>query len=110
MKNLIALTALAALAACGAPPQTPAQKAANRSVGYEVLLSQCTAHVGGFGDARDVAKLAKQSREEALRLGATPEDFAQGRNAVNSTMIFGSAMVGDADTCGALLSSLATLD
>lgn len=100
--------AVFSMEACAtSPPQSPMQKAVNRSVGFSYAAENCGGLVGGFSDIREMQSLAQQNRDQENEMGATEVDFATAQQYVINQFTTGSILVGEVSTCNALMNSLA---
>ena len=95
-------------AACAGPvPDTPAQKAANRAVGFQIAASDCPRQSGGFNDRREMQSLAAKNRNDAIDLGATKANFDLAERAVRERLAASMVIGGREYGCNELLNSLA---
>lgn len=96
------------LTGCAMTPLTPMQQHLNRYAGTQLVANHCGRQAGGYRDVKQLQQDGIEELEKARALGATEKDLGEAEMRVGTVFVTGSALIGEHQTCSALLSKLAS--
>jgi PBP1b-binding outer membrane lipoprotein LpoB len=104
---IIAVSSLAFLAGCVAPPSSPMEASARKAAAAELTAKRCAGYAGGYESVQKLRQDANKNIAIARSLGATDAVISKARTDVGTAFDMQVAFTDQQQACNAMVGELA---